>query len=325
MLRATDMRRKINSELKGKSEAEQIRIIEGYVQDWPPNVRGEYVEIRRHLVRRLEKLRTSSRVRASTGAPSNDPFVVAKSGHLTAALVGLPNAGKSYVFHRLGGDGATIADYQFSTAIPGVHLTALDNLTIQVVDLPPVVEDTVSSLPYGTRLQRMLTLADVLCIVLDAAGDIEYQEMVLSEELGSMGVESEDVASLVLVSRPAEAPSFRRRPESSPPTAPGGILAGTRVPLSSERDFDDLLAHIARAGGYVAALAKPPGQSPDEADRLWVERGAAVEDLAAAVHRDLARRLTGARVWGESVGQPGQTVSTAHPLSDGDVVELLAH
>ena len=185
MLKATDMRRKISSELKGKSEAEQIRIIEGYVQDWPPNVRGEYVEIRRHLVRRLEKLRTSSRVRASTGSSSNDPFVVAKSGHLTAALVGLPNAGKSYVFHRIGGDGSTIADYPFSTVIPAVHLAALDNLTIQVVDLPPVVEDTVSSLPYGAKLPRMLALAVVLCIVLDASGDVEYQELV---PLGGAGL-----------------------------------------------------------------------------------------------------------------------------------------
>ncbi len=268
MLRATDMRRKINSELKGKSEAEQVRAIEGYIQDWPPNVRGEYVEIRRHLVRRLEKLRTSSRVRASTGAPSDDPFVVAKSGHLTAALVGLPNAGKSYVFHRLGGDAATIAGYPFSTAVPAVHLAAIDNLSIQVVDLPPIVEDTVSSLPYGTKLRRMLILADVLCIVLDGSGDVEYQEMVLSDELGSMGVEPQDVASLVLVNRAAQTPSFRRRPESSPSSAPEGILAGTRVSLRSESDFDDLLAHIARAGGYVAVFAKPPGQSRCAALRL---------------------------------------------------------
>jgi ribosome-interacting GTPase 1 len=41
------------------------------------------------------------------------------------------------------------------------------------------------------------------------------------------------------------------------------------------------------------------------------------------VHRDLARRLTGARVWSDSAGQPGQTVSSDHMLSDGDVVELL--
>ena len=316
MPRAPDMRRKINSELRGKSEAEQIRVIEDYIQDWPPNVRGEYVEIRRNLVRRLEKLRTSSRVRASTGSSSNDPFVVAKSGHLTAALVGLPNVGKSYVFHRLGGDGSTIAGYPFSTAIPAVHLAALNNLTIQVVDLPPLVEGTESSLPYGTKLRRMLALTDVLCIVLDASGDVEYQEIVLSEELGSMGVECDDVASLVLLNRARG---------TSPSPSPGAALSGTRLPLHSERDSDDLLAPIVRAGGYLAAFAKPPGQTPDEADRLWVEHGSTVEDLAAAVHRDLARRLTAARVWGDSVRQPGQTVSTEHPLADGDVVELLAH
>ena len=140
MLRATDMRRKINSELKGKSEAEQARVIEGYIQDWPPNVRGEYVEIRRHLVRRLEKLRTSSRVRASTGAPSDDPFVVAKSGHLTAALVGLPNAGKSYVFHRLGGDGATIAGSEHWPPTPGYTRTAISQM-----------RSTVSGAKVGTR------------------------------------------------------------------------------------------------------------------------------------------------------------------------------
>ena len=98
MLRAKDMRRTIAAELKGKSEAEQLRTIEGYVRDWPTNLRGEYVEMRRHLVRRLEKLRTSSRVTASAGAPSDDPFAIAKTGHLTAVLVGLPNVGKSYVF-----------------------------------------------------------------------------------------------------------------------------------------------------------------------------------------------------------------------------------
>ena len=43
MLKARDMRRKINGELKGKPEAEQVRIIERYVQGWPPNLRGEYV------------------------------------------------------------------------------------------------------------------------------------------------------------------------------------------------------------------------------------------------------------------------------------------
>ena len=315
MLQAKDMRRKIAAELKGKSEAEQIRIIEGYVRDWPPNVRGEYVEMRRHLARRLDKLRTSSRATASSGAPPDDPFAIAKTGHLTAVLVGLPNVGKSYVFHRLGGSPAIIADYPFSTTIPAVHVAPLDNLRIQVVDLPPLAEGAVYGLPYGEKLRPIAGLADVVCVVLNASGDIESQELVLAEELDSLGVRPR-AASVLLDNRASE----QAYPDDA---ASGGILTGTRVRLRSDRDFDDVLPHVARAGGYVLTLAKPPGRPTEEAGRLWVRRGATVDDLAATVHGDLARRLTGTRVWGESVRQPGQTVSTDHVLADGDLVELL--
>ena len=313
MLRAKDMRRKITAELKGKPEDEQIRIIEGYVRDWPSNVRGEYVEMRRHLVRRLEKLQTSSRVTASSGAPLDDPFVIAKTGHLTAVLVGLPNVGKSYVFHRLGGPAAGIADYPFSTTTPAVHVATLDNLSVQVVDLPPLAEGAVESLPYGEKLRPLVGLADVVCVVLDASGDVESQELVIADELDSLGVRPQ-AASLLLDNRASE--------QDDSDDAPG-VLTGTRVRLRSERDFEEVPAHIARAGGYILTLAKPPGRPADEAGQLWVKRGSTVEDLAATVHRELARRLTGARVWGESVRQPGQTVSTEHVLADGDVVELL--
>ena len=315
MLRANDMRRKITAELKGKPETEQIRTIEGYVRDWPPNVRGEYVEMRRHLARRLDKLRTSSSVTASSGAPRDDPFAIAKTGHLTAVLVGLPNVGKSYVFHRLGGSAAGIANYPFSTTIPAVHVAPLDNLSVQIVDLPPLAEGAVDGLPYGEKLRPIVGLADVVCVVLDASGDVESQELVLADELDSLGVRPQ-AASILLDSRaPVEA--------DFDDSTPGGVLTGTRVPLRSERDFDDVLPHVARAGGYILTLAKPPGRPAAEAGRLWVRRGATVDNLAGTIHSDLARRLTGARVWGASVRQPGQTVSTDHVLADGDMVELL--
>ena len=75
-LNPKDMRRKINASLRGKSEAERILIIDGLVRDWPPNVRSEYAEMRRHLLRRLEKLQTAQQVKASSARSSADPFVV---------------------------------------------------------------------------------------------------------------------------------------------------------------------------------------------------------------------------------------------------------
>ena len=74
--------------------------------------------------------------------------------------------------------------------------------------------------------------------------------------------------------------------------------------------------------GYQAVFTKPPGQSAEGADRLWVQRGATVKDLARAVHRELADRTKGALVWGASSERPGAVVSIDHVLSDGDVVEL---
>ena len=45
MLKARDIRSEDQRELKGKPEAEQVRILERYVRGWPPNLRGEYVEM----------------------------------------------------------------------------------------------------------------------------------------------------------------------------------------------------------------------------------------------------------------------------------------
>jgi ribosome-interacting GTPase 1 len=316
MLKAKDMRRKIAADLKGKSEAEQIRIIEDFIQDWPTNIRGEYVDIRRHLVRRLDKLQTVRRVISASGATPDDPFVVAKAGNLTAMLVGLPNAGKSYVFNRLGGDGATVAEYPFSTTTPSTHLASLDNLTLQVVDLPPITDGTVEAVSYGGKLPALLAIADVVCVVVDLSGDVASQEETVAKELDALGVDPGASSVLVLGNRASD--------DVGPEIVAGPFaLASRRFSLRSDADYDEILPQIARSGGYIPVLAKPPDQSPEDADRFWVEDGATARILASTVHKDLARRLTGARVWGDSTGQPGQIVPRDHPLSDGDVVELI--
>ena len=115
--------------------------------------------------------------------------------------------------------------YPFSTTIPAVHLAPLDNLRIQIVDLPPIDEDAVEGLPYGEKLRLMLGLADVLCVVLDASGDVELQELVLSEELSSLGVELQAESVLVLGNRASET--------TDPDVLiAGGVLAGTRAPCA---------------------------------------------------------------------------------------------
>ena len=66
-----------------------------------------------------------------------------------------------------------------------------------------------------------------------------------------------------------------------------------------------------------------PGR-PAARDRPFVLRhGQTVEDVARLVHKDLARSLKYARVWGKS-GFDGRHVGREHRLADGDVVEIHA-
>ena len=73
--------------------------------------------------------------------------------------------------------------------------------------------------------------------------------------------------------------------------------------------------------GIVRVYTKVPGRPPNRDRPFTLRRGPRVEDVARLVHKDLARSLKYARMWGKSVFD-GQHVGRDHPLADGDVVEL---
>jgi hypothetical protein len=73
--------------------------------------------------------------------------------------------------------------------------------------------------------------------------------------------------------------------------------------------------------GIVRVYTKVPGRPPDRDRPFSLRRGQTVEDVARLVHKDVARSLKYARVWGKA-GFDGQHVGRDHPLADGEVVEL---
>jgi ribosome-interacting GTPase 1 len=68
---------------------------------------------------------------------------------------------------------------------------------------------------------------------------------------------------------------------------------------------------------------KAPGRPANRDRPFTLRQGQTVADVARLVHKDLARSLKYARVWGRS-GFGGQQVGREHPVADGDVVELHA-
>ena len=104
--------------------------------------------------------------------------------------------------------------------------------------------------------------------------------------------------------------------------------AGAHLPfhaVSAEHGagLEDLRRSLFDALDRIRIYAKEPGKKPDRDRPFVLRRGATVQDLATAVHRELAQAIKYARIWG-AARFDGQQVDREHVLSDRDVVELHA-
>ena len=103
-------------------------------------------------------------------------------------------------------------------------------------------------------------------------------------------------------------------------------LLGLRYPaltMSAETGagLEELGPFLFKALQIVRAYTKSPGKPADNDKPFTVRSGDTVLDVAKLVHKDIARDLKFARLWGTEVFD-GQQVGHDHVVADGDLVEL---
>jgi len=274
---------------------------------------------------RIAKLRNQP---ARKAGRSTFTHMVAREGAGQVALVGPPNAGKSALVAALTHATPEVADYPFTTreALPG--MMRLENISIQLVDLPPLSDQHVD--PWVFDLVRM---ADLCWLVVDGRSALEGVEDTL-RLLGDRGIGL----------RPAGEPCLPRdlervvkgallvvtnldRPEVAGTLEALDDLLERRWPIcavspAASTGLEPLRRRTFEALQIIRVHTKQPGKPPDlEGAPFTLPRGATVADLAARIHKDLLAHMKFARVWGAHVFD-GQTVHRDHVLSDGDIVEI---
>ncbi len=291
------------------------------------------------IKRRIKELSEELERPQRGGARSGPALVIRPEGAAQIALIGPPNAGKSSLHARLTGSGAHAAPYPFTTQYPEPGMMPHENISFQLVDLPAVSPE--HPVPW---LASTLQTADASLLVVDlgdpaCTDQVEAVRTILRERrvtltdrwelagecAAAAGEGAEDPFALrlpalllankveFLVDGDAELRAFLevtgfRYPALTVSAATGQGL-GTIGPW--------LLSHL----GVARVYTKAPGRPPDRGRPFILHRGQTVEDLARLVHKDLARALRYARVWG-TTGFDGQQVGREHPVEDGDVVEL---
>jgi len=98
------------------------------------------------------------------------------------------------------------------------------------------------------------------------------------------------------------------------------------VPISAhlEWNLDELLEKVWEYLDLVRIYTKPKGQIPDYTAPVVLRRGhTTVEDFCNRLHKQIARQLKYALVWGSSVKHNPQKVGKDHVLEDEDVIQIV--
>lgn len=275
------------------------------------------------IKRRLSRLREEGERRGKTGR--QDPFLVEKHGAGQVALAGFPNTGKSALVGALTRAKVIVADYPFSTALPVAGMMQFEDILIQLVDMPPMTED---SLQPG--LAGALRNADALLFVVDASSDDCLDQLegilthlrerrVLRDEVME-GVHAHTLEDCMVVATKTDAPDAAENLEILKEYLPSGLeLVATSA--ATGENLDTLRRRVFDLLGVIRIYTKVPGRPPDMGQPFILKKGSAVVDMAAAVHRDFPSKLKSARIWG-SAKFDGQSVPRDYVLQDKDIVEL---
>ena len=106
-----------------------------------------------------------------------------------AALVGLPNAGKSSLLARISNARPKVADYPFTTLAPNLGtVEAADGRQLTVADVPGLIEGASEGVGLGHEFLAHLERARLLLHVIDSSGgDADERWRTIEAELAAYG------------------------------------------------------------------------------------------------------------------------------------------
>jgi GTPase len=151
---------------------------------------------------------------AETGLPGDEAELELRLKLLAdAALVGLPNAGKSSLLRRISNAKPKVADYPFTTLQPVLGtVQSPDGRQLTVADVPGLIEGASKGVGLGHEFLAHLERARLLLHVIDsAAADPVEQFRAIDHELAEYGAGLEERNQVVVLNKIdllPEAPPF---------------------------------------------------------------------------------------------------------------------
>lgn len=281
-------------------------------------------KLRADLRRKLSQLREESEKKKRSG--KGDLYVVEKQGAAQAALVGIPNSGKSSLLKTLTNANPVIADYPISTLEPVSGMMAFEDIQFQLVDLPPIGNESTDGWVSG-----ILRNADLFILVIDLTDGPEIQtEMIIGQlsdwkipllKKGDPKRKNEGLAPkpVIIAANKIDLPGSEDGLKELMREY-GSFYPITVISVLKREGLEELRRSLFENAGVIRAYTKEPGKQADMNRPFVLPAGSKVLDLAEIIHRDFAVNLKYACVWGSS-RFAGQRVQKDYVLHDKDIIE----
>ncbi len=277
---------------------------------------------------KLAKLKRSLEQNKTTGK-RRDLYFIEPEGAGQIVMLGTPNTGKSSILSALTNANPAIASYPFTTSLTQCGMMPYDTIQIQLVDTPPITEHSKS------MLAGLIRNADLLLLLINAASDdlLEDTEL-LFNELKNMKVipvvniiESENIEvgwveqkSIIIITHwehPNAKDNLELLLEYYPLNFPIHYISNT-----TGLGIEELKHILFEALEIIRVYTKSPGKEADYNDPIILKKDVCtLLDAAQFLHKDFAKQLKFACVWGSSKFD-GQKVQKDYKLKDGDIVEF---
>ncbi|MEM2209743.1 MAG: GTPase, partial [Nitrososphaerota archaeon] len=124
------------------------------------------------IKKRIKELKEEREERTKkVGRQKKDIFSIKKEGIAQVALIGTTNSGKSSILSALTNAKPEIASYPLTTKKPELGMLHLNEVNIQLVELPSIIFPDGKETQFATRSINLAKNSDVILVVIDGAYD----------------------------------------------------------------------------------------------------------------------------------------------------------
>jgi ribosome-interacting GTPase 1 len=311
---------------RAQTPEDELRCLEVMLREIPKHKGTD--KLQAELKAKISKAKQE--VETAKKSPKKGPSLkLPRQGAGRVILLGGPNAGKSSLLKAVTRATPEVAPYPFTTREPQLGMMPWEDISVQMVDTPPISADV-----FDSSLLGLIRGSDLVLLMVDLGADEGTEQLqAVLDQLGQTKtrlakesyLDEDDIGmsytKTLLVLNKIDAPEAADR------------LALMREFIQTDFDefqisaeagtgLDALKEAIVRALDVVRVYTKLPNKKEADYDKPFtLRRGGTLLDVAELIHKDVAANFKHARVWGTNIN-PGSTVKGDYVVSDKDVVEI---